>query len=374
MKFIVSSTKLLGHLQTISRVISNKNTMAILDNVVFELNGTTLQLTASDIETTVISSFEVEQGEENGKVAIATKLLIDTLKEFPEQPLQFEINNDNLELVITSENGSYNFIGKNADEFPALPNLKEDACTLKINATALLAAINKTLFCSADDDLRPVMNGVYFDIDTNCLTAVATDAHKLVRYRILDVQADAKTGFILPKKPANLLKTILAKEEGDVEINFDNKNIRFSLPNYTMVCLQIEGRFPSYEAVIPQTNPRKVIVDKATLVNALKRVAVYANQGSNLVKLELTGNKIKISAQDVQFATSAEETIACQYADQDMNIGFKAPFLTDLINNIPSDDVVLELADPSRAGLILPLENTENRDLLMLLMPMLLTE
>lgn len=374
MKFIVSSTKLLGHLQTISRVISNKNTMAILDNVVFELNGTTLQLTASDIETTVISSFEVEQGEENGKVAIATKLLIDTLKEFPEQPLHFEINNDNLELVITSENGTYNFIGKNADEFPELPALKEDTNTLTINAQTLLSIITKTLFCSADDDLRPVMNGVYFDIDSEHLTAVATDAHKLVRYRYTDVKGSNKAGFILPKKPANLLKNILAKEEGDVEIKFDNKNMRFTLDNYTMICLQIEGRFPNYEAVIPKANPRKVIVDKTTFINALKRVSVYANQGSNLVKLELTTNSIRISAQDIDFSTSAEENITCQYTDESMNIGFKAPFLIELLNNIPSDEVVLELADPSRSGLILPLENQENSDLLMLLMPMLLNE
>ncbi len=374
MKFIVSSTQLLGHLQTISRVISNKNTMAILDNVVFELNGTTLKLTASDIETTVISSFEVEQGDENGKVAIATKLLIDTLKEFSEQPLQFEINNENLELVITSENGTYNFIGKNADEFPELPELKEDTNSLTINAQSLLDAINKTLFCSADDDLRPVMNGIYFDINTTDLTAVATDAHKLVRYKILDVAGAQKAGFILPKKPANLLKNILAKEDGDVEIQFDNKNMRFTLANYTMVCLQIEGRFPNYEAVIPQANPKKVIIDKNTFINALKRVAVYANQGSNLVKLELTENRIKISAQDIDFSTSAEEIIACQYSDENISIGFKAPFLIDLIGNTHSDEVMLELADPSRAGLILPLENQENKDLLMLLMPMLLND
>lgn len=374
MKFIVSSTKLLGHLQTISRVINTKNTMPILDNVVFELNGTTLQLTASDIETTVISSFEVEQGEENGRVAIATKLLIDTLKEFAEQPLQFVINNDNLELVITSENGTYNFIGKNADEFPALPELKEDTHSLTIPAQSLLDAINKTLFCSADDDLRPVMNGIYFDIDTNDLTTVATDAHKLVRYKVLNVAGEQKAGFILPKKPANLLKNILAKEEGDVEIKFDNKNMRFTLANYTMVCLQIEGRFPNYEAVIPQSNPRKVTVDKSSFINALKRVAVYANQGSNLVKLELTENQIRISAQDIDFSTSAEETIRCQYNDVAMNIGFKATFLIDLIGNTPAEEVILELSDPSRAGLILPLENQENRDLLMLLMPMLLND
>ena len=374
MKFIVSSTKLLGHLQTISRVINTKNTMPILDNVVFELNGTTLQLTASDIETTVISSFEVEQGEENGRVAIATKLLIDTLKEFAEQPLQFVINNDNLELVITSENGTYNFIGKNADEFPALPELKEDTHSLTIPAQSLLDAINKTLFCSADDDLRPVMNGIYFDIDTNDLTTVATDAHKLVRYKVLNVAGEQKAGFILPKKPANLLKNILAKEEGDVEIKFDNKNMRFTLANYTMVCLQIEGRFPNYEAVIPQSNPRKVTVDKSSFINALKRVAVYANQCSNLVKLELTENQIRISAQDIDFSTSAEETIRCQYNDVAMNIGFKATFLIDLIGNTPAEEVILELSDPSRAGLILPLENQENRDLLMLLMPMLLND
>lgn len=373
MKFVVSSTNLLGHLQSIGRIINSKNTMAILDNILFELEGNMLSLTASDLETTAITRFEVDNAEENGKVAINTKMLLDTLREFSEQPLLFEINNENFELIISSENGKYTFIGKNGGEFPQLPSLSAETLELTIPGNSLYNAINKTLFCTADDELRPVMNGIYFDMTGEQLTVVATDAHKLVRLHT-NINAQLGTGFILPKKPATLLKNILAKEENDVHISFDSKNIRFALTNYTVVCLQVEGRFPNYNAVIPQNNPRKVIVDRATFTNALKRVSVFANQSSNLIKLNLNNNAIEISAQDIDFSTSAEETINCQYNDEPMNIGFKSTFLIDLLNNISSSDVVMELSDPSRAGLILPFENEENEDLLMLLMPMLLND
>lgn len=374
MKFTVSSTKLLGHMQAVSRVINSKNTLAILDNVLFELNDGILTLTASDVETTLITSLPTDNSEGSGKVAIAAKLLLETLREFSEQPLVFDINNENLELVITSDNGIYNFIGKNGEEYPQLPELSSEARHFSMTSAALANAINKTLFCTADDDLRPVMNGINFDLDTDKLTVVATDAHKLVRYINKTVHADEAASFILPKKPANMLKNILPKEEGEVQITFDPKNARFTLSNYIMVCRQVEGRFPNYNAVIPQNNPRKVIVDRPALTNALKRVSVFANQGSNLVKLSLQGNRIQASAQDIDFSTSAEETITCQYTDEPMNIGFKSTFLIEILSNITSSDVILELADPSRAGLILPFENEADEELLMLLMPMLLNE
>ena len=378
MKFIASSTELLSHLQAISRVINSKNSLPILDNFLFELNGNTLTMTASDIETTLVTSMEVESVEGAGKVAVASRLLLDTLREFSEQPLSFDINDSNLALVITSSNGSYNFIGQNGDEYPRLPELQDNARQLKLAVDTLEKGIAKTLFATADDELRPVMNGIFFDIDAADLTMVATDAHKLVRYKAkyvaASVQGDERESFILPKKPANMLKNLLPREAGEVAIEFDNKNARFRLENYTMVCRQVEGRFPNYNGVIPKGNPYKIIVDRVSILNALKRVQVFSNQGSNLIRLAFSPNTIHVSAQDIDFSISAEETVNCQYDGEPINIGFKSSFLIDILNNIDSSDVVFELADPSRAGLILPFENAEGEDLLMLLMPMLLNE
>lgn len=378
MKFIASSTELLSHLQAISRVINSKNSLPILDNFLFELNGNTLTMTASDIETTLVTSMEVESVEGAGKVAVASRLLLDTLREFSEQPLSFDINDSNLALVITSSNGSYNFIGQNGDEYPRLPELQDNARQLTLAVDTLEKGIAKTLFATADDELRPVMNGIFFDIDAADLTMVATDAHKLVRYKAkyvtASVQGDERESFILPKKPANMLKNLLPREAGEVAIEFDNKNARFRLENYTMVCRQVEGRFPNYNGVIPKGNPYKIIVDRVSILNALKRVQVFSNQGSNLIRLAFSPNTIHVSAQDIDFSISAEETVNCQYDGEPINIGFKSSFLIDILNNIDSSDVVFELADPSRAGLILPFENAEGEDLLMLLMPMLLNE
>ncbi len=378
MKFVASSTELLSHLQAISRVINNKNSLPILDNFLFNLNGNVLTMTASDIETTLITSMEVESPEGNGKVAVTSRLLLDTLREFSDQPLSFDINDSNLALVITSSNGSYNFIGQNGDEYPKLPDLQDSVRKLTLPVSTLASGIGKTLFATADDELRPVMNGVFFDIDSSSLTLVATDAHKLVRYKTsyenASVQGDERETFILPKKPANLLKNILPKEAGSVEIEFDSKNARFKLENYTMVCRQVEGRFPNYNGVIPKENPYKIIVDRVSILNALKRVSVFSNQGSNLIKLAFTPNQIHVSAQDIDFSISAEETVNCQYDGESINIGFKSSFLIEILNNINSSDVIFELADPSRAGLILPFENEENEEILMLLMPMLLNE
>lgn len=378
MKFIVSSTELLSHLQAISRVINNKNSLPILDNFLLNLEGKTLTMTASDIETTLITSMEVETAEGNGKVAVASRLLLDTLREFSDQPLTFNINDSNLALVISSANGSYNFIGQNGDEYPRMPQLQDDARTLGMSVSSLSSGISKTLFCTADDELRPVMNGIFFDITAENLTLVATDAHKLVRYKTKQTSAslteDETVNFILPKKPATMLKNILPKESGEVEIRFDNKNAHFKLANYTMICRQVEGRFPNYNGVIPKNNPFKIIIDRITLLNALKRVSVFANQASNLVKLAINANQIHISAQDIDFSISAEETISCQFEGDPIKIGFKSSFLIEILGNINAADIVLELSDASRAGLILPFENDENEEILMLLMPMLLND
>ena len=373
MKFNVSSTKLFAQLQAVSRVIAAKNSLQILECVLFELEGEELTLTASDSETTIRTSLTVENAQGAGKVAVAGKMLLETLKEFPEQPLTFQIDDQNFGLNITSQNGTYSFVGANGMEYPQMP-VEDGENAFAMPSNVLLEAINKTIFCTADDELRPVMNGIYFDLNEEQITMVATDAHRLVRYSNQGVQGTQPVSFILPKKPAQLLRQVLQKESENVAVTFGQQNAKFVFGATTIVCRQIEGRFPNYNAVIPKSNENVVVVDRQTIINACKRVAVFANTGTSLLKLALSENSIKISAQDIDFSTSAEETIACSYEGMPMSIGFKAPFLIEILSNIASQDVVLRLADPARAGLILPSENDEGQDLLVLLMPMLLND
>ena len=374
MKFTISSSKLFSQLQAVSRVINNKNSLPILDDVLFDLVGNELKLTASDGETTIRTSIEVDGVEGSGKVASAAKLLLETLKEFSEQPLAFTIDENNFAVSMVSQNGTYSFVGVNGNEYPEMPGAEMGARELAIPANVLQSAIEKTIFATADDDLRPVMNGIFFDIAEDKVTMVATDAHRLVRYSNTGVKPGVVASFILPKKPASLLKNLLAKEENEVKVTFGAKNARFEFGSTIIVCRQIEGRFPNYNAVIPQSNQNIVTVDRQTIINACKRVALFANNGTAQLLLTLTEDSIKISAQDVDFSTSAEETITCDYNGTPMAIGFKAPFLIDLLGSITSADVLLKLADPARAGLLLPAENEENEDVLMLLMPMLLND
>ena len=374
MKFNVSSSKLFSQLQAVSRVINNKNALPILDDVLFELVGNELKLTASDGETTVRTAIEVEGAEGGGKVASAAKLLLETLKEFSEQPLAFTIDEQNFAVNMVSQNGTYSFVGVNGNEYPEMPQDEVDAQELSLPATTLQSAIEKTIFCTADDPLRPVMNGIYFDILEDRLILVATDAHRLVRYSNTSVKAGMASNFILPKKPAALLKNLLAKEEAEVKVTFGQKNARFEFDKTIVVCRRIEGRFPNYNAVIPQSNQNVVTVDRQTMVNACKRVAVFANNGTTQLRLALSENQIKISAQDIDFSTSAEEMIQCDYQGMSMAIGFKAPFLIDLLSTVGTTDVQLKLADPARAGLILPVAEEGEENVLMLLMPMLLND
>ena len=374
MKFTVSSSKLFNQLQAVSKVVVPKNSTKILESVLFDLQDSKLTLTASDSETTIRTSIEVENVEGGGKVAFAAKLLIDTLKEFPEQPLTFDIDDQSFGMNITSDNGTYSFVGVNGNEYPEMTLETENASTFVMPSQMLLDSINKTVFCTADDELRPVMNGIYFDLKENYLALVATDAHRLVRLKHFDITSEQPISFILPKKPAALLRTVLARETDDVTIVRGEKNVCFSFGQTIVQCLQIVGRYPNYDAVIPQNNPNKVVVDRQTIVNACKRAAVFANSSTSLIKLSLSENTIRISSQDIDFSTSADETIACSYEGAPMAVGFKAPFLIEILSAVASSDVVLELADPARAGLILPAENAEGEELLMLLMPMLLND
>lgn len=374
MKFVISSTELLSHLQAISRVISNKNTLPILDNLLFQLSDNELKITASDLETTLITTITLENVTDEGSIAIPARILTDILKEFPDQPLTFDINTESFGVVITTENGKYNVVGQNGEDFPQLPVIKDDQKTsIQLTVDVLLSGITKTLFATADDELRPVMNGIYIELFPDNMTFVASDAHKLVRYRRTDVKADQESTFILPKKPASLLKAILPREEDDVMLEFDDKNAFFTLSNYKLVSRLVEGNYPSYNSVIPTNNPNKLTIDRLEMYNALKRVALFSNQASNLVKLDLKGNQLNVSAQDIDFSISANERLNCQYEGDDMEIGFKSSFLIEILSNIASTDVLVELSDPSRAGILFPAEKeNDDEDVLMLLMPMMI--
>jgi DNA polymerase-3 subunit beta len=374
MKFVVSSSDLLNHLQAISRVISSKNTLPILDNFLFKLEDNELEITASDLESTFITKMKLENASSEGSIAIPAKILLDTLKEFADQPLTFDISTDNYSVVIISANGQFNIIGQNGIDFPQVPSLKSDRKTaLRVNYDVLMNGITKTLFATADDELRPVMNGIFVELSSDSLTFVASDAHKLVRYRRNDVKPGADASFILPKKPASLLKNILPKESGDIQIEFDDKNAVFTLTNFRLVCRLVEGNYPSYNSVIPTDNPNVLTIDRVELYNSLRRVSVFANQASNLVKLALTGNQLTVSAQDLDFSISAYERLGCQYEGDDLEIGFKSVFLIEILSNLASADVNFRLSDPSRAGIMVPTKtDIEGEDILMLLMPMMI--
>ena len=374
MRFDVSSTALLSRLQAVGKVIASKNTLPILDNFLFQLEGNVLTVTASDVETRLVTSVEVMNAQGSGLFCVSAKMLLEPLKELPEQPLTFDVNDANLEVFIHFQNGKYNFIGQKGDTYPQQKPLSEQAVEVVIDAQQLLNGISRSLFATADDELRPVMNGIYFDFHTDDLTFVASDGHKLVRLRNLSVKSEERASFILPKKPATLLKNLLAKEDGVVRLQFDDNNAYVHCVNFEMVCRLIEGRYPNYNSVIPKENPFQVTIDRLSLLNALKRVSVFSNQSSSLIKLHLEDNLLTVSAQDIDFSTSAEERIPCAYEGDELSIGFKATYLIDILGNLSSTDVILQLADPSRAGLIFPSENEENEDFLMLLMPMMLND
>lgn len=374
MRFLVSSTTLFSHLQAISRVINSKNSLPILDCILIELNDGTITMTASDSETTLSTSIEVSEYEGEGRFAISSKTILEALKENPEQPLNFNINTETMEITVKYPNGKYSMMAQNGDEYPLPKQMGSEVVNLTMAADVMLTGINRCIFATADDELRPVMNGIYFDINQQDVTLVSSDGHKLVRNKSFASTGNEKAAFILPKKPSNLLKNLLPKGQGDVQICFDDKNAMFTMENYQMTCRLIEGRYPNYNSVIPQNNPHKAVVDRAIFISALKRVSVFSSQASSLIKLSLKENSMTISAQDIDFSTSAEETLICQYDGKDMSIGFKSSFLIDILNNISSQNVIIELADPSRAGLIIPEEQEENEDLLMLLMPMMLND
>ncbi len=374
MRFIVSSSALFNRLQMIGRVINSKNTLPILDYFLFEIQDNTLTLTASDSETTLITSMELVESDANARFCINAKTIQDSMKEIAEQPLAFDVNTDNMEIRASYQNGHFSIMGQNADEYPNMNAALDEAETLLMPASTLLGGINHCLFATANDDLRPIMTGIYFDVQADNLTFVSSDANQLVRDKVYSVSGNQPASFILPKKPATLLKNLLPKEDGDVTLKFNGRNAVIHMEASKLICRLIEGRYPNYNSVIPANNPYRVTVDRLTMLSALKRVLVFSNQSIALIKLHLEDHRLVVSGQDIDYSTSAEEYIPCDYADAPLNIGFKGTYLIDILNNLSGENVVIELADPSRAGVIKPAEQEENEDLLMLLMPMMLND
>lgn len=374
MDFIVSSSNLLHHLQSISKVISGKNKIKILDNFLFKIESNTLELTASDLETTLITKFELESSNGNGEFALDAKKILDIIRELPEQPLTFNFNEEDLKVEIISATGKYSMIGQPSEDFPQIPNLKTDRTTSIMFTNEILnTAISSTLFAAAEDTVRPIFNGIYFEILPDEVNFVATDAHKLVRYTRKDIKSELEASFILPKKPANILKGILPKENTDIKLEFDDKNAVFSFNNFNLICRLIEGTYPNYSSVIPQDNPNKLIVDRLEIYSALRRVSIFSNQATSLVGLTLSGNSIKISAKDIDYSIAGEEEIRCIYEGDEMTIGFKSNFLMEILANLNTTEILIELSDPNRAGLIFPKDNeNENEEIVMLLMPMMI--
>lgn len=373
MKFIISSSALLSLLQTTGKVISNKNTLPILDYFLLDLRDGELKVTASDLETTFVGSVKADKVETEGVIAAPAKLMLDSLKEFSEQPLTIEANDTTWEIKISWKSGSLTIPGISGASYPSISELADDKKEMSVNAYSLLTGINKTVFATADDELRPVMNGIYINIEPKLLTFVATDAHKLVKYTAESDNESVTASFILPKKPANVLRSVLIKEDDAIDIAFDNKNVVFKLSNHTIICRLIEGNYPNYNAVIPAANPNKVIVDRIELLNGIKRVAVCSNQSTNLIKLEILSNVISITAQDIDFSVSANESLTCNYEGDQIAIGFKSTFLVEILSNIETSSVVIELADSTRAGVLKPIyDDVQHSTTLMLLMPMMI--
>ncbi|MBQ9201484.1 MAG: DNA polymerase III subunit beta [Bacteroidales bacterium] len=377
MKFIASSSALSSRLQAISKVLSPKNALPVLDNFLFDIQDNRLTVTASDAETTMVTTMDLIESDKSGVFAISAKNMLDAFKEISEQPVTIEVNEQSMAVRIDYQNGSFNFVALPGDEYPTMKPMDKPTGSLSISPAALLKGISSTVFASADDELRPVMNGVVLDITGKDLTFVASDAHKLVRltntaFHGDNMEPDSHYMLILRKKPINVLKSILGREEGDAHFIFDENRAIIQLGDYKISTLLIEGRFPNYQAVIPQNNPYTIWVDRLSILNALKRVSICSDQSNGLVRLDIRDNQMTISAQNSDFSTSAQEAVSCQYGDAALLIGFKAQFLIDIMSNIVTQDVVIKLADPAHAGLIMPSENDENEDLLMLLMPMMI--
>ncbi len=370
MKFIVSSSQLLKQLQVLGGVINSNNTLPILDNFLFELTNNELKISSSDLETTMSSVVEVESTD-TGAIAINARVLLDTLKTFPEQPLTFKAESDST-IEIISEQGKYDMAYFSGEEFPKAVELPSPSST-EIPSHILATAISKTIFAAGNDDLRPVMSGVFFQFNSKELTFVATDAHKLVKYTRTDVTADKSAEFIMPKKPLNLLKGILGGSDNNVTIEYNDTNAKFTFDNVVLVCRLIDGKYPNYEAVIPKENPNKLTVDRASFLNSVRRVSIFSSKTTHQIRLKMAGTELNISAEDLDYSNKADERLNCDYQGDDMQIGFNSRFLSEMLNNLSANDVLIEMSLPNRAGILTPIDGTDDGEqVTMLVMPVML--
>jgi len=370
MKFIVSSSLLLRHLQSIGGALNNNSPLPILDNFLFEIDKGQLRISASDLETTMTTSMEVTS-KEQGLTAMPARILLETLKTFAEQPLTFTINDKSFLVEISSENGKFKLAGQDGNEFPKIP-VVDQANSMEIPSEVLLEAINKTIFATGTDELRPVMSGVFFQLNKDNTTFVATDAHRLVRYRRTDVRSSKSASFIVPRKPLQLLKSALTGQKSKVKIEYNDANAFFSFDNFNLICRLIDGRYPNYEAVIPLDNPNKLTISRDSFLNSIKRVSIFSNKTTHQVRLKIAGSELLISAEDIDFNNEASERLACDYNGTDMEIAFNARFLADMLGNLGTENVNLELSLPNRAGILTPGEVSTDENVLMLVMPVML--
>ncbi len=370
MKFIVSSSYLLKQLQVLGNVINSSNTLPILDNFLFELDHEMLTVSASDLETTMSATLDIDSTSK-GSVAVPAKLLLEILKTFPEQPLTFTVE-ENSTIEISSNSGKYALAYAPGEEFPKSVNLDEPSLTL-VPADVLATAISKTIFAAGNDDLRPVMSGVFFQFSPQGLIFVATDAHKLVKYARTDVTASEVADFIMPKKPLNILKNILGVSDAEVKIEYNDSNATFSFDNYILMCRLIDGKYPNYEAVIPKENPNKLLIDRIQFLNSVRRVAIFSNKTTHQIRLKIAGAELNISAEDIDYSNKAEERLTCDYQGDDMQIGYNSRFLTEMLTNLQSDMIMLEMSLPNRAGILTAVDGLdEGETVTMLVMPVML--
>ena len=374
MRFTVSSTALSSRLTALSRVINSKNSLPILGDFLFEIVDGRLNLTASDSEVMMKTSLELNENDGDGRFCVGNHDLLEAVKGISEQPITFEVDQSSNIAKINYQNGMFSLPVENADEFPQPQQVGDGATTITIPTPVLAENINRSIFATAQDELRPVMNGIYFDLTPDCLAIVASDGHKLVRNKVLNICSEQPSSFILPKKPATLLKGVLGKQGGDVVMRYDERNAEINFEEGVVICRLIEGRYPNYNSVIPQNNPNQLTVDRQGLLAALRRVQPFSNDSSNLIRFHVENGTLQLDAEDYDFSKTATERMMCDYNGMPMSIGFKGSSFIEILSNFECEQVVIQLADPSRAGLVLPSEQPENQDVLMLMMPMLIND
>lgn len=375
MRFTVSSSALSSKLNMLAKVIGSKNSLPILDCFLFQVANGEMSITASDSDNVIKSTLALTDNDGEGEFCVPNRVILDALKELPEQPLHFDVDaaGEAVAIKIVYQNGLYNFTGQSAEEYPRTQSMNDACTTVSLPTEMLINNISRSLFATANDELRPVMNGIYFDLTADALAIVASDGHKLVRSKNFTIKSESPSAFNLPKKPASLLKNILSKEGDDAIIKFDDRSAEIQFTDGVMRCRLIDGRYPNYNSVIPN-NPNEVTVDRRGLQSALRRVLPFASESSQLIRFHIKSGRFEVSSEDIDFSTSAKEQLSCEYNGSPISIGFKGSSLMEILSNLTSDNIIIQLADPSRAGIIVPAEQPENEDILMLIMPMLLND